>query len=83
MARQSLLTMKPRPISWCIAPDGEHSFSEKAYRISLQDEGGGEYVEVEDAAGKIGINPEDWPHLKEAIELALQHCREDHPGEPT
>lgn len=75
--------MKLRPISWCIAPDGEPSFSEKAYRISIQDEGGGDYVAIEDSAGKIGINPEDWPHLKEAIEVALQHCLKDHPVEST
>ena len=75
MARQSLLTMKPRPISWCIAPEGEPSFSEKAYTISLQDEGAGEYIEIEDSAGKIGINPEDWPSLKEAIDIAVQQCR--------
>lgn len=67
--------MKPRPISWHLGPEGEPTFSEKGYTVSIQDEGGGEYVEIEDPAGKIGINPEDWPSLKEAIDIAVQQCR--------
>lgn len=67
--------MKPRPISWCIAPEGEPTFSEQAYVLTIQDEGGGEYIQIEDQAGKIGFDPEDWPHLRDAIELAIKHCR--------
>lgn len=65
--------MKLRPISWCVSPEGEPTFSEAAYTVTIKDEGGGEYIEIEDHSGKIGFNPEEWPHLRDAIELAIKH----------
>jgi hypothetical protein len=43
-----------------------------SYTIRIVDEGGGEYIEVEDKDGRIGFNSEEWPHLRDAIEMALK-----------
>jgi len=64
--------MKLRPITWCVSPEGEPTFSEMSYTIRIVDEGGGEYIEVEDKDGRIGFNSEEWPHLRDAIEMALK-----------
>lgn len=64
--------MKLRPIAWCLSPEGEPIFGEMSYTIKIVEEGAGEYIEVEDQAGKIGFNAEEWPHLRDAIEVAIK-----------
>ena len=64
--------MKLRPIAWCVSPENEPMFSKLSYTITIVDEGAGEYIQVEDKDGKIGFNTEEWPHLRDAIEIAIK-----------
>jgi hypothetical protein len=64
--------MKLRPISWCVSPETEPTFSELSYTIRILDEGCGEYLQVEDSNGKIDFNAQEWPHLRDAIEVAIK-----------
>jgi len=64
--------MKLRPISWCLSPENEPTSSELSYTIRILDEGCGEYLQVEDSNGKIDFNTEEWPHLREAIEVVMK-----------
>ncbi len=63
-----------------VAPKDEHIIAEEATVITLADDGGGEYVIVEQdngaAAGKIAITPEDWPALRSAINRMIKKFRE-------
>ena len=45
--------------------------------VSVEDDGGGEYVTVEQPAedGKIKINPEEWTALRSAIDQIVNLCR--------
>ena len=55
-------------------------YSDRATDITIVDEGGGEFVEVEqhlDEYGKIGINPEEWPTIRAAIDKMVKECREE------
>lgn len=64
-----------------VVPEDQPIFSEQAITVSIVDESGGEFVEVQQASrteiGKITINPEEWPALREAISLMIADCRED------
>lgn len=75
--------MKPmecRPISWAVAPQGEPTYSEMATTICIEDEAGGEFVEVCQSGraglGKIQINPDEWLSLRDAIDNAIKSCRD-------
>lgn len=39
--------------------------------ICLEDVGGGLFVAVEQDEARIGINPDEWPHIRDAIEKML------------
>ncbi len=58
-----------------VCPEGESLFSELATRISIDDEGGGEFVVVSQESGKILISPEEWRPLCEAINKMIEQCR--------
>lgn len=61
-------------------PEGEPLFSESATDISIDDEAAGEFVVIKQSAsmenGKISINPDEWPAIRDAIDRLIQECRE-------
>ena len=71
---------KTRTLSFVVLPDGDPIFSERATTITICDESGGEFVEVEQGGapgfGKIAINPKEWPELKSAIDRMVSECSE-------
>lgn len=64
-----------------VAPVGDPVFSEQATTIEIDDEAGGEFVVVKQFGGHtdyekaICINPDEWPHIKSAIEQLFAICR--------
>lgn len=70
-----------RTTSLTVAPVGEPTFSEMATTVEICDEAAGEFVEVTQHGrvdiGKIQINPEEWPSLREAIDRMIKACRKD------
>lgn len=70
---------KARVTRIVLVPDGEPLFSETATTVEIEDEAGGEFVEVSQHgftdAGKIQINPEEWPALRAAINRMVRECR--------
>lgn len=68
-----------RTLSLLVVKANEPIFSEMATTIRITDEAGGEFVEVEQHGtpemGKIAINPEEWPVLREAIDRMVAECR--------
>ena len=70
--------MKTRTTQLTVAPEGEPIFSERAYTVSIDDEAAGEFVVVhalDEAGGKIAIDPTDWPALREAIDTLIKECQ--------
>ena len=69
-----------RAMSVMVNKTTEPSFSEMATTVRIEDESGGEFVEVEQEGrtdiGKIQITPEEWPMLREAIDRMIAECRE-------
>jgi len=63
-----------------VAPEREPLFSEMATKVQIVDEAAGEYVEVcqsgREDLGKIAISSEEWPALRDAIDMMIKDCRE-------
>lgn len=64
-----------------VLPIGESINSEMATTITIEDEGSGEFVVIEQHGrvdiGKIAIDVDEWPDLREAIDLMVSECRPD------
>ncbi len=64
-----------------VGPEGAPSHSDMATSVSITDEGGGEFVEVEQSGGpgigKISIARDEWPALRDAIDRLIADCRGD------
>lgn len=73
-----------RTTALTVAPEGEPTFSEMATTVAICDEAAGEFVEVTQHGrvdiGKIQINPEEWPVIREAIDRLIYECRCDPAG---
>ena len=70
-----------RPVSWLVGPVGVESYHEAVIEVRIQDETGGEFVEIIQSAetrpGVIAINPDEWPALRSAINKAIKRCRDN------
>ena len=70
-----------RTVALVVNRKGCEIFDEHATRVEIVDEAGGEFVEVRQNAsttsGLIGITPEEWPMLREAIDRMVAECREE------
>lgn len=69
--------METRIQAVVVAPVGQPIFSEMATTVGIENDGAGEFVVVEQEIGKIAINPEEWPHLRAAIDDMIGKCRKD------
>lgn len=74
--------MPPREIrttQLTVADEGQETFAPGVYRVSIDDEAGGEFVLVEsetpEGTEKISIDPKDWPTLRRAIGRMIRGCR--------
>ena len=63
--------MRIRPIAWIVVPDGEPIYSEKVTKISIDDEGGGEFITIVQGDGDIKIDLGEWPLIEVAIKMAI------------
>ena len=62
-----------------VLPEDRPIFSEMATTVTIVDEAAGEFVEVGQSGDisldKIAINPNEWPALREAIDMMIAQCR--------
>jgi hypothetical protein len=69
-----------------VMPKGEQIFSIKSTHVSIDDEGGGEFVRISQTADTdtyITLDPEEWPAVKAAVDELIKEVRcnicDDHP----
>lgn len=64
--------------SLIVRPEGEAIFSERATTVSVDDEAAGTFVVIEQFgrsdSGKVAIDPEEWPAIRDAVEAMLAEC---------
>lgn len=74
------MTYHTRTLSIMVKPEDEPIFSEMATTITIENEAGGEFVVVSQHGtpdmGKIAINPNEWPVLREAIDRMISECKQ-------
>lgn len=75
MSQQKTIT---RVTKRTVLPEGADLFSERAFVVSIQDEGGGEFVEllVPGNADAVQIDPEEWPAIRDAINASMASIEE-------
>lgn len=70
--------MKTVTTAMTVFPAGEGILSDMATTVSIDDVGGGPYVVVSQTGrteiGRFAISPEEWPAVRDAIELMLKMC---------
>lgn len=73
-----------RTLSMIHLPKGEPIFVEAATVVRIVDEAAGEFVEVSqedrEGHGKIGIDPDEWPSLRDLIDRMVGECRPEKEG---
>ena len=65
-----------REVSVVVGPEDEVIFSERMFRISVEDEGGGEFLVLsgnDDA--EIRIGPDEVEELTKALNMMAKRCR--------
>ena len=61
-----------------VLPPDEPIYSERATTVRIEDEAGGEFIEIEQHGrdlGKVQIAPEEWPALRDAIDKMVRECK--------
>lgn len=64
-----------------VLPKDQPIFSEMATTVTIVDEADEEFVEVGQSnhisLDKIAINPNEWPALREAIDMMIAQCQRE------
>lgn len=50
-------------------------FGETALKIRIEDEGGGMFIVLEQEIGKVMVDPDEWPHVRNAVERLLDEIK--------
>ena len=67
-----------RVLDMVLLPEGKRVFDVGVINVEVTNEGAGEFLTViqqtVDGQQEIKIDPEEWPHLKEMIDLMISNC---------
>lgn len=74
------MTYETRITRLTVLPKGEPLFAETATHIQIEDEAAGEFISIEQThedatSGKIVINTDEWPAIRDSVERLLADCR--------
>ena len=57
-----------------IRQEGEPIFDETAITVRIEDEGGGQFIVVEQDCKQIRFDADEWPLIRDEIEAAVGRC---------
>ncbi len=74
------MSYKTRPVKMMIHREADGILSEMSTFIEVADEGAGEFLVIfqennHSEKGKVGIEAEEWPVIRDTIEKMLKECR--------
>ncbi len=73
------MTYEIRPTTYTVAPVGEPIFSAEATHVRIQDDAGGEFIEIEQEPGNgkqvVRFNKDEWPVLVDTVARLLMVIR--------
>lgn len=71
--------MQIRMTQVTVLPEGASIYDERGIKVSIEDEGAGEYIEIlslgGSADGVVKIDPEEWPTLRDAINKMIDEIK--------
>ncbi len=74
------MKMTTRTTQVFVLPEGQPLYAESATKIEITDEAAGEFVTIDQSGtsdfGKIAINPEEWPAIREVVDKMIAECRD-------
>jgi hypothetical protein len=69
------MNYETRTTKMIVGVKGQQIFDDSVTEIEIVDEAGGEFLEVSQDGGKLRFDPEEWPHVRDAIEKMFKLCR--------
>lgn len=75
--------MEIRVMKLMVAKPGESLFEQSVISVEIDDLAAGEFIVVKaptektDGESNVGIDPEQWPALRSAIDFMVGQCRKD------
>jgi len=69
------MNYETRTTKMIVGVKGEQLFHCSVTEIEILDEAAGEFLEISQEGGKLRFDPEEWPHVRNAIEKMLKLCR--------
>lgn len=76
-----MTTYETRVTQLSVVPVGETLNSEMCTTVTIVSEAADEFIELEQsgqlAPGKIAIDPDEWPALRDAIDRMVSECKQE------
>jgi hypothetical protein len=69
------MNYETRTTKMIVGVKGQQIFDDSVTEIEIVDEAAGEFLEVSQAGGKLRFDPEEWPHVRAAINRMFKLCR--------
>jgi len=69
------MNYETRTTKMIVGVKGQQIFDDSVTEIEIVDEAGGEFLEVSQEGGKLRFDPEEWPHVRDAINKMFKLCR--------
>ena len=64
-----------RIVSLAIGPKDAEVYDERVTVVRIETEGGGEYIKICHGEHEIGIDPDEWPYVRDAVNRMIKECR--------
>jgi hypothetical protein len=69
------MTYETRTTKMIVGVKNQQIFDDSVTEIEIVDEAAGEFLEVSQEGGKLRFDPEEWPHVRDAVEKMFKLCR--------
>jgi len=69
------MNYETRTTKMIVGVKGEQIFDDSVTEIEIVDEAGGEFLEIRQEGDKLRFDPEEWPHVRDAVEKMFKLCR--------
>lgn len=66
-----MTTYNARVTTITVTADEKPTFDERSTVIRIEDEGGGEFVTLEQSGGKLCFDPDEWPTIRAAVDTLV------------
>jgi hypothetical protein len=69
------MNYETRTTKMIVGIKGQQIFDDSVTEIEIVDEADGEFLEISQEGSKLRFDPEEWPHVRAAIEKMFKLCR--------